>query len=641
MPRRARSILMLACILGIVATSSGAPALAAPRDDGVEGADAARGTVAAADAPWLPASTAAGIAYFPFAAPPRVERFDLATGTWLPAVPLTDAPTAFRAGDDALFAAYGPRVVRMATDGTGEVSLYAAEWSVIDLLLVAGSLVVAENARLTSVHPVTGAPIGRATFTGVAGLSVAPVARKLFWHSTGVIPNDILWTALNADGTFGGTIESPYHDAYPRGTRTFVLPGERLVADDSGIVYDTAELGYSGSLGGAFTDLTALGDTIVLARPDALVALSSDLIEIGRFVPEAPALAVASDGDVVYTFAVAAPRGVAATAVPLSAFRPRPPAPTVDPSGLAYTPDAIAAGRDGVLYMLSKAHRNVFRWSVPGRSYVAAIPLLDAPEHMAYGDDPRRLFLAYADGSISRILPDDDAAERPFAQTPLPTQGLAVAGPFLFASDRSGGRHTTHFVFAPNGGRISAHEWNELSDAYVWSAVRRRMYYLDDYTIPSELLAEEIDEFGRIAGEFESPYHSEFEVDHPVRVAPDGSVVVLGTGDVYEAIGLRQIRNLSTRIDDAAWQAGRLFTITRAAEGTRVRAWGSDWKVIGERTIDGRPLRIFPADDGLVVVTLRLGVPRFRILRADAGLERIFASAVPPGLALPLTLRDR
>src|SRR3954471_15553751 len=47
----------------------------------------------------------------------------------------------------------------------------------------------------------------------------------------------------------------PITATIPDATRTYVFPNESKVADNGGIIYNTTDLTYVNSLGGAFTDL--------------------------------------------------------------------------------------------------------------------------------------------------------------------------------------------------------------------------------------------------------------------------------------------------------------------------------------------------------------------------------------------------
>ena len=201
----------------------------------------------------------------------------------------------------------------------------------------------------------------------MVGLSVAPTKNKIFGRSSGISPSDILQVTTNADGTLGTQTDSPYHGTYPNGTRTYVFPNESKVADNSGIIYNTTDLTYVNSFGGAFTDLDFSSDRSVVLRNNALIGYSNTFLETGHYNLAGTPLRIFVGGDYAYSFYQGDMRGVFQVKTPLAALLPGMPGEAIDPNGLAYTPEKIIVGEDGIIYLLSRGNFSVFRWSVPER----------------------------------------------------------------------------------------------------------------------------------------------------------------------------------------------------------------------------------------------------------------------------------
>jgi hypothetical protein len=156
------------------------------------------------------------------------------------------------------------------------------------------------------------------------------------------------------------------------------------------------------------------------------------------------------------------------------------------------------------------------------------------------------------------------------------------------------------------------------------------MYHFRDDTSPNALVWEEIDISGVLGVQMDSPVHSGEGIIHPIRVAPDGSLVILGSGRLYDAISLVQVDTLSNDIDDAVWADGILYTLRPLAGHSQVQKWDQpNWGVGAARVVDGSPIRLFVARDKLLVVTLQDGKPRFTISNLD--LAMIFANGFESG----------
>jgi hypothetical protein len=297
----------------------------------------------------------------------------------------------------------------------------------------------------------------------------------------------------------------------------------------------------------------------------------------------------------------------------LTLLTPDSPGEPVDPTGLAYVPDKFIHGEDGILYFLSVSHLSVFRWSIADGKYLDSIPLAQGPDYMAYSAVNDRLYLAYESGSITELELDPPFTETPFATSPQRPLGLSCAGEYVFLCDPSGSWES-HYTYGPTGLLISAVDWNYPSREFVWSPVNRKMYFFRDGTSPNDLLWEDIDINGVIGTKKDSPYHSSTGITMPIRVAPDGSRVVLGSGRIYDAITLELLHELSNSVVDAAWWNGDLFTLRSVSNVIQLQRWtGPEYTSAGTiQWQNDAPLGIISVDDGILVMMYVNGVPTFQ-----------------------------
>jgi fibronectin type 3 domain-containing protein/uncharacterized ParB-like nuclease family protein len=569
--------------------------------------------------------------YFAFTGPNRIERYDLASRSWLAPVALSAPATALWADEYGIYVAEDRAVSRFAPDGSARTPMGNGETTVNVLFTLKDVLVFGPSGgQLTSLHKKTGLFFSNfGSGYGAGGISVAPLIDRAFYRTTGVSPSDIGYMQVGADGKLVKSDESPYHGSYPSASRTFVFPDSGRVADSSGTVYSTDSLTYTNSLGTAFTDLDFRGrDVPIVLRGNKLHSYSNTLLEAGSYTLPAAGLRVAVAGSdaLVFTADGTNDRGLAVTVVPLTLLSAPEPGNAIDPRGLPFTPDDMFLDKDGNLLLFSRSHLSLFRWSTRERQYLPALALIGSPLYAAYSKQTHRAYFAY-ESQVIRGMDLNAAApvETPLFNLPTRPNGLSTAGEFVFSADGSGA-WGSHYVHSPAGAQLSAVDWNYDSRVWEWDPVKRRMYFFRDDTSPNDLHWEGIDATGKIVAEGETPYHGDFTVSPPIRVSPDGSKVVIGGGALFETTGMTRMTTLANSFVDAAWRGNNeILTISANGTATQLQRWiGSTFASSGSSTLfQGTPHRIFAlADGGFCLVTLVSGMPRYRLL--DANLTLIY-----------------
>ena len=560
----------------------------------------------------LGAQESDGIVYFIFQSPARIERYDMTAEKWLDGIPMSDTPTAFAVDTDGIYVGFGRSTSRFDLDGTNERHLANSNTDATSLFTANEFLYVFYQNSLMSIDKTSGETIDTSdTFYRMQGISVAPTIGKAFGRTTGVSPSDIIQINLNRDGTLSGGTDSPYHGGYPNASKTFVFPGGARVADDSGTVYNTNDLSYNNSLAGRVDDIAFYGDLPIVLREGALISYSNAFVETGNYTPDEPPNRIFVMNDSVFSFRPAED-GIEVAKIPIGLLEPAEPGEPVNPSGLAYAPDSALMGQGDIVYLLSRDNLSIFGWSVPERKYLETIALIEAPIFMAYSVETNRIYLAYPSGKITQVDLDTSAKEKPFANSPQTPRGLATAGEHVFVYDPTGA-WGSHFTYSPDGALVSQVEWNHYSKEYVWNAANQKMYFFRDGMSPNDLLWEDIDASGTIGVKKDSPYHSSDGIRHPIRVAPDGSVVLLGSGRIYDAISLEQLDTLSNDINDAVWRNGALFTLRALDEGTQLQKWTEGYAAGSTKQLEGVPIRLHATDEGLLVITQLDDGPSFSI----------------------------
>ncbi|MEO1616083.1 MAG: hypothetical protein AAFV88_09555, partial [Planctomycetota bacterium] len=573
----------------------------------------------------------ADTAYFVSDSEPLVGRYDITEEEWLSPInlPADEAPTAGHVDADGIYVAYGRAVYRYDLDGRNEEHLFNTSTDVIALHSDESLLLINHSsglyARAVSINKVNQTVIDTAEeyIDSIYGSSIDRTNNRLFGRTSGISPSDITFLDCGESGVFGNSGGSPYHGDYPGASKTWVFPDDSKVVDDSGTVYSTDSLTWLNSFGTRISDIAFRGNDIpIVVDGSTLMAFDNSLLPAGMAeLDHSPQeIFVNSTNVITFTESPANENGFVVNAIPLNTINAPEPGDSVDPVGLSYVPDEIEVAADGSLLIYSQSHSSVFRWDVASRQYTQSIPLIGSPSHMTYSAANDTVYLAYQSGLIRKIdLSESVIEEVPFATMPGQPLGLEMAGEYVFAVDPSGAWNS-HYTYTPEGMLISSVDWNYSSSEYVWNDATGSMYFLRSSS-PTDLIKENIADDGSIGTKSDTPLHTSAPFRHPIRVSPDGTRVVLGTGAMFDAETLDRFpESLPYDISDAVWVGKHLFTMRNLSGVSQVQAWSQPTFAPGaikQSTNEG--ISLVNANGLIVSVTSSDGVPRFDVL--DLELE--------------------
>ena len=621
-----------ACCLCVLAAALIASACAEPAFAGSAPVASAASSGAPDVAFWTARREYAGVVYFLYDLPAEVSRYDTVHGTWLSPIEIGQSATAFAVDESGIYLSETQGVEHFALDGTPLGVLPGVPGAQPFIELGATFVLTGIDQSVSTYDKSTGAVVDSFTpFGPLGGYSAAMQDGHLFAFVYGEM---LAITFDPQSGQFIGQYQNSLINM-PIAGIAYARPEGGIVVDAGGTSYSATDLQYAGSLGGAIQSIAYLPDSFVVMQGVRLARYSYDFHSLGEAAPPAALADIVASNGQLYSIATSGSSLVLAP-MPLSAFHaPEPPAARAwsDTAGHA---DAIL-GDANTLLLTSNVEHAVYPFDAGTWTFAQPIPLLLAPLLTAYSPSNRSIYATYDDGAIYGFPIDERGSAHHIANTIIPPGGLADAGGFLFAEDGSGA-WASHYTFTPDGTLLSRLDWNYYSRQYEWDPVRRKMYFFRDDTSPNDLQWEEIGVDGTIVGAGETPYHGEVLARTPIRVEPDGSRIVIGSGQVFDASTLLFAGDLGHWVNDVAWSStGDLYGVGSDDDGSgepvQFMRFSPSYQLISAAPIRGTPRRLlryganflYIADVGATTI---VGVLDPYLAKADLAVDPVALGAL-------------
>jgi hypothetical protein len=566
---------------------------------------------------WLDSKASDSIAYFLMESSPRIEVYDLKVKSWKPAITLKQIPTAFHVDKSNLYVAYDKAVYRYSKSGGEEKHLGNLNYRITSIFTDGDFVFVFTNVDLKVIHRSSAVLIGESTTNRLylsQGVSHNSDQNIFYGCSSGLSPSDIGFMTYDSTGKINKSKDSPYHGAFKSASKTWVYKFGTKVVDNTGNIYNGTTLEYLGSLVTSVKDLVIYGqNTPIVLNDSQLIAYSSGYLETGTksVSNQVHSLYVTGDSLALFSVNQTSPNGMAVEFHGLNSFISGKPGEPVFPENLKFIPDEVMLGKN-VLYLYSKKHSSIFRWEYKNQKWIRTVPLLGSPDYVSYSEINTAVYTAYRDGRIMKIdVSDTGFIEKPFVNLPIACMGIVSAGEFLVTSDQSGNWGTTR-VFSVSGEQISTLDWSHPLYNAAWSEKNRKIYQFENGSLPNDLFSSELGIDGLIKKQMNSPYNSGGGINYPIRVKPDGTIVVLGSGRIYDANSLTQINTLSDQIRDATWINGELYTL----DSLNVFKWNLPTYAKGNKmSIEGEGIRLLTTQENklMLVYMDKCGFPQVGI----------------------------
>jgi formylglycine-generating enzyme required for sulfatase activity len=578
---------------------------------------------------WTKADRQGSVVYFVHASPPRLERFDLASETDLPPIPVPDTPTAIATDSNAVFVACGLTVYRMELNGSEFTALINHTNTIDELVVVGSSLLFRSGAVVTTLDKSSGVLQGQRTYLGLPqGLVYSALLRKVFgtWIGYGwpEAPQQVWSFSVAINGSLP---ESAISNGIGIGSDRLAVirltPDNGRLLTAPGSILNTEDLSEAGRMEGNIGDIAFNGDVIAVLRGTNVSAYTSALQKTGTQKIPFEAFRIFTTPEAVFAFGQPIAGQTAVAKISWSDLSAPSPGTAVDPRTISFVPDAVVGDDSGILYLLSGRFRSIFRWDSVPRSYLDTISLVDTPTNLVAAPSLKRLYALYRTGKITAFdLTNPSPSETIFNQT-LPTTEMALmAGNDLVVSTSPFASVRKTIAIDPAGMR-RGETATTLYRPIVWDPIGRHLFLRDS----SALL--ELSYENGVFGLFKYQYVPGVDFHGAVAVSPTGSQLLSSGGEVIDVQAFTNLAALNIDVTDAIWNATGLNTLRSIGGYCQVQHWADDFQLLAGSQIEGRALKLLQTGTNYVVVTALRGQTQFHVF--GAGLEPLFSSSLLPG----------
>ncbi len=587
-----------------------------PRVSATYQLDLANPTSAAPPTDWVAYAANAGVHYFAFADTPRIERYDRANDAWLPSFPLSAAPKAIAANADFVVVASARQLLRYDRNLAQPFVLANLPEDVRAIGFLRGFLVSVTASSTFStptfrVHRLSDGqvvsttqdyqfPRTALTFDDAGGRLVGLNYPQL--RSAVLLPDGAGWQPIRSVSTTTDSARFP------------LVGAGRYAIQSIGSVCDLEANAWAAHTGGSADDAAddGTGGYLVLRR-GSVVHLDGTWRELAAKSIVRRGARLAFDGTQLLVFAQ--PRNSTLPSIEkisLTDLAPPALAAAVPAGSAAIASPQIEVSADGTVYLYSKLHGNVLRWSTANWSYLPGLPLAGMPNGFALSDAHGAFYY----NSGPRITRGDLASGgyAPFATGFGQADGLSAGGPWLFDVEGSLTVSSPEIVVRDRDAQVRSRIVND-AQTLAWSEAQQAIVALAG----TSLFSFGLDSSGAPVSN-RRPVSLVHSARVPLRLSSLGTHALLGNGKIYDLAGTNQeVGSILDGFIDAAWTPSRLLVLRPHLTGSRLVAYRtSDFTEVASIIVPSRPERVLllKADRVLLVTADAAGVPDFRMFAA-------------------------
>lgn len=271
-------------------------------------------------------------------------------------------------------------------------------------------------------------------------------------------------------------------------------------------------------------------------------------------------------------------------------------------SELAFAASEVAFSSDGIVYFLDVEADRIHRYEVSSGSLLPSLTGSGEAATMAVASDGSGAYLAYAGGRIDDFDLETGVGSF-FGAAPDNISSMVVTGDLLFTIDASGAWDSHSIYDRATGARLVFDEWRDTGRSFAWAPGMGRLFFLDSGVSPTDINYVDIDDVtGTLGSEVDSPYHGDYSLPNPIRLLPDESAIIVGSGILFSTADLSYQTAMGLSFTDVAFANGNYYLADTVGAQTQIRVVDGAFNILSAHYVDGAPRALFRHEDALVLV---------------------------------------
>lgn len=577
------------------------------------------------------------VVYFLFDVARKLERFDLASQSWLATTQFTLDPLSIAVDASGVYITFADRMSNYSLDMQTETAIAGIPGGIEEVFLFEGFIVVVVGGDIETYPKVGGAMIDeiRLVSIGSSQHSFDRESGNIFGRRTGSTPQDILAGNVDALGMLTTYGDSPYHGSFPNALWTQVMQDGDAVVESSGTVYNAADLTFRGALGSPVLGIAESESEVIVLRGDQIVRMDQNYRELAV----APAAFYARsivyfDGQLFQFGGNLVDRLF--TASLLAEIESPFLEPVQTPTNFEFAALDVEYVNSGRLVFLNAENQAAHRFDLGSYTWKETSPLSDTPLDLAVDAENGEIRVSNALGRVSRVPPLEGIDEH-FVTQPYPVQSLGVFGGFTLVCDDSGSWQS-HWFYAQDSTNTDWVQLNSCPSDFGWSPAKRRIFYIQFRSPTDALKWEEIDTNGIMIGSGDVTIPNIEGIAPPVEVKPDDDYIVLGSGHILDGDSLGIVNQIPTEPRFMAWLNDSLHTLsedTGTPGQSELIRWNQEFGNDGQVTLAGAPMQLVAF--GNLVYAVTQNSERVHIIPISASMDSSDLSVAISGSTEPLS----
>ncbi|MFE8070484.1 thrombospondin type 3 repeat-containing protein [Marinobacteraceae bacterium S3BR75-40.1] len=560
------------------------------------------------------------VAYFTFAAPNKIVRYDMASESFLADIPLSQVPTAVVPQDSLVYIAYHKDISTIDLTAVNSQSAFASASSDITGMNILNDVLYAytstSTGRIQSFALSDGSLLSSNYESDQIDSPVASVTHSAVFYCSwyeNCSGERFSKQTVNSDGTLDTTTTS-YMSSTADVRELYLSADETTLLAGNGLLFSTADLTYQGSLAGSIDTAAFLDTGIAVTRDDKLYFYDSSYLQTDAFQLGKVPMRLATHNDMLFAFYEAS-SNISVEKIDTSSLTPIEMPSKAASSALEMTSTMMAFNTtQGELYLTDATTKTLFAWSSASQGYDHTIALSGTPTALGFDSGTDRLYIGYDSGKVTYVDTTlSTFKEVAFTNLAGPVKNLIPADNYLYALEGpSDSDSKRRYSFAHDGSLADYHNDYSESTSPVWSGYDDRVYWVDWSRVYARTLNQTT---GVIDSSTIATYFSSVIDIAPLHSDPTGQLLLTGQGKILDAVTLNELNALESALSDATWLDGTLYTLSSEADGIHLQSWSDTYDQLSDKIIGkDSETYLYATDSALLLVSQTVSGPDYELI---------------------------